>query len=869
MTDSTIKTNDTLPEAEEQSTLEVVEAVVEPEDGESSPQHAIPDVLPVLPLRGLVVYPFAALPLMVGQARSVQLVDDAMRGNRMVALAAQLDPAVENASPDQVRKVGTAARILQLLRRPDGGLMVAMQGLERIKIEEYVSEQPYLTARISLYPDEPEDSLEVEALRRNAIAAFQKLVGLAQYLPEELATVVLNLEDTRQLIYLIAGSLQIELDVKQEVLEASTLSDKLRKLNDVMGHELEVLELGRRIQGQAQEEMSKAQREYILREQLKAIQRELGESDDQQAEINELRDRLEKANLPTEARKEADRELSRLERIPTASPEHSVIRTYLDLLISLPWNASTGGEIDVPKARQILDDDHYDLQKVKERILEYLAVRRMKHERGFEGTAGDREPLLCLVGPPGVGKTSLGQSIARAMGRKFTRLSLGGVRDEAEIRGHRRTYIGAMPGSIIQAIRRAGSSDPVFMLDEIDKVGSDWRGDPSSALLEVLDPEQNREFRDNYLDIPFDLSKVTFIATANTMDSIPPPLLDRMEVLQLPGYTEDEKVMIATRYLVPKQRRANGLTPEDIEISDDALHEVVRSYTREAGVRSLERQVATLCRKVAREISERAAPPVEAVAVETTPEPADALPNDSAGAPATAPAASEESPAPSSKLVDAAGVNRLLGRQQFRNEQVERIDRPGVATGLVWTPVGGDILYIEAARMPGKEESLLLTGQLGDVMKESAQAALTCVRSDSARLGIEPSLWTNSAIHIHVPAGAVPKDGPSAGVTLAVALASLMTGRDVKHDLAMTGEITLRGKVLPVGGIKEKMLGAHRAGIRIVLLPERNMADLDDLPKELRDEMTFIPITEISQAFDNALMRTAVPPSLAAEPVAS
>ena len=483
--------------------------------------------------------------------------------------------------------------------------MVAMQGLERIRIEEYVSEAPYLTARVSAYPDILDDSLEVEALRRNAVAAFQQLVGLAQYLPEELSTVVMNLEDTRQLIYLIAGSLQIDLEVKQEILESETLSAKLRKLNEVMSHELEVLELGRKIQGQAQEEMSKAQREYILREQLKAIQRELGESDDQQAELNELRDRMEKANLSADARKEAERELSRLERIPTASPEHSVIRTYIDLLISLPWQVSSGGEIDVTKARQILDEDHYDLEKIKDRILEYLAVRKMKHDRGMEGGQGEREPLLCLVGPPGVGKTSLGQSIARAMGRKFTRLSLGGVRDEAEIRGHRRTYIGAMPGTIIQALRRAGTNDPVFMLDEIDKVGSDWRGDPSSALLEVLDPEQNREFRDNYLDIPFDLSRVTFIATANNVDSIPPPLLDRMEVLQLPGYTEDEKVMIGSRFLVPKQRRANGLKDEEIVFEEVGLREVVRGYTREAGVRNLERQIATICRKVAREISER------------------------------------------------------------------------------------------------------------------------------------------------------------------------------------------------------------------------------------------------------------------------
>ncbi|HXT36118.1 MAG TPA: endopeptidase La, partial [Chloroflexota bacterium] len=716
----------TEPESPELEAAETSPVIQPPVIGEIEPvevaQAAIPETLPVLPLRGLVVYPYAALPLMVGQARSVQLVDDAMRGNRLVALVAQIDPSVENAQPDQVRRIGTAARILQLLRRPDGGLMVAMQGLERIRIDEYISESPYLTARVSAYPDPEDNSLEVEALRRNAVAAFQQLVGLAQYLPEELATVVMNLEDTRQLIYLIAGSLQIDLEIKQEVLENDSLAGKLRKLNEVMSHELEVLELGRRIQGQAQEEMSKAQREYILREQLKAIQRELGESDDQQAEINELRDRLEKAKLSPEARKEADRELSRLERIPTASPEHSVIRTYIDLLISLPWMTSSGGEIDVPAARRILDEDHYDLEKIKDRILEYLAVRKMKHDRGIEGVTGEREPLLCLVGPPGVGKTSLGQSIARAMGRKFTRLSLGGVRDEAEVRGHRRTYIGAMPGSIIQALRRAGTNDPVFMLDEIDKVGSDWRGDPSSALLEVLDPEQNREFRDNYLDIPFDLSRVTFIATANNLDTIPPPLLDRMEVLQLPGYTEDEKLMIATRYLVPKQRGANGLTESEIVIEESAIREVVRAYTREAGVRTLERQIASLCRKVAREISERPVSkksadlsiPLDEAEVDAAASfsaeaaPADVPPRHPGDpedlkvpvheAKGPAPAAVPETPAqkpgtatpdvpsegaatdpvPRQVIVDVAMVHRLLGREQFHNEQAERIDRPGV-----------------------------------------------------------------------------------------------------------------------------------------------------------------------------------------------
>ena len=879
-------------ESQEGEAVETTPATPAPVIGEIEPvemaQAAIPETLPVLPLRGLVVYPYAALPLMVGQARSVQLVDDAMRGNRLVALVAQIDPSVENAQPDQVRRIGTAARILQLLRRPDGGLMVAMQGLERIRIDEYISESPYLTARVSSYPDPEDTSLEVEALRRNAVAAFQQLVGLAQYLPEELATVVMNLEDTRQLIYLIAQSLQIDLDVKQEVLENDSLSGKLRKLNEVMSHELEVLELGRRIQGQAQEEMSKAQREYILREQLKAIQRELGESDDQQAEINELRERLEKAKLSPEARKEADRELSRLERIPTASPEHSVIRTYIDLLISLPWMTSSGGEIDVPAARRILDEDHYDLEKIKDRILEYLAVRKMKHDRGIEGVAGEREPLLCLVGPPGVGKTSLGQSIARAMGRKFTRLSLGGVRDEAEVRGHRRTYIGAMPGSIIQALRRAGTNDPVFMLDEIDKVGSDWRGDPSSALLEVLDPEQNREFRDNYLDIPFDLSRVTFIATANTLDTIPPPLLDRMEVLQLPGYTEDEKLMIATRYLVPKQREANGLTEGEITIEERAIREVVRAYTREAGVRTLERQIASLCRKVAREISERTADSGaahrpnesdESITKDTSTHEAQAPILELPSANSTDPGeiepvgdgAGAATPVATARpvIVDVAAVHRLLGREQYHNEQAERIDRPGVATGLVWTPVGGDIVFVEAARTPSKEERLVLTGQLGDVMKESAQAALTCVRAGSSRLGIDPDLWDRSTLHIHVPAGAVPKDGPSAGVTMALAIASLMTGRPVRADLALTGEITLRGKVLPVGGIKEKMLGAHRAGIRTVLLPRQNEKDLDDLPSELRAEMRFIPVGEIQEVFDEALLPLVTEPVLETERISA
>jgi ATP-dependent Lon protease len=800
------------------------------------PKLNIPDVLPVLPLRGVVVYPFQPQGLTVGQERSVRLVDDAMRGNRLIALASQIDPNEEQVGPDGVRNVGTAARILQLLRRPDGAMLVAVQGLERIRIHEYVAEQPYLTARVEVYPEPVEGGLELEALKHAVSEQFRRLVELSPSLPDELGAIALNIDDPRQLAYLIAGNTPMDLDLRQEILQLDPVAAKLERLSRFLSHEIEVAELGQRIQGQAREEIDKSQREYILREQLRAIQRELGEEDEQQSEIKELREQLEAADLPPEVRKQANRELSRLERIPSASPEHSVIRSYLDWIAGLPWSVSTGAEIDVPRARQILDEDHYDLEKIKDRILEYLAVRKMKADRArvrreaaaADGEEGDeslqsdveveinREPILCFVGPPGVGKTSLGQSIARALNRKFIRLSLGGVRDEAEIRGHRRTYIGAMPGTFIQAIRRAEANDPVFMLDEIDKVGSDWRGDPSSALLEVLDPEQNKDFRDNYLDLPFDLSRVMFIATANTLETIPAPLLDRMEVLQLAGYTEEEKLHIARRFLVPKQRRANGLTEDDIVFEDDALRLTARSYTREAGVRNLERQIATLCRKVARQIAEGAAGPI---------------------------------------VVDVEAVGRLLGKPIYEAEVAERTDRPGVATGMVYTPVGGEITFIEAARVPSKGEHLILTGQLGDVMKESAQAALTCVRSLSGHLGIDDAAWQDASIHVHVPAGATPKDGPSAGITMATALASLMTGRAVRSDVAMTGEITLRGKVLPIGGLKEKVLGAYRAGIRTIIFPRRNERDLEDIPEELRKELTFTPVDDVVEVLDIALRK--------------
>src|SRR5438093_5075334 len=579
-----------------------------------------------------------------------------------------------------------------------------------------------------------------------------------------------------------------------------------------MSHELEVLELGRKIQSQAEEQMGKAQREYFLREQLKAIQRELGELDTEHAELSELRERIEKAGLRPEAKREADREISRLERIPSASPESSVIRTYLELIVSLPWNVSTGGEVDLKKARGILDADHYDLDKVKQRIVEHLAVRRLKQVRG--STDRGREPILCFVGPPGVGKTSLGQSIARAMDRKFARASLGGVHDEAEIRGHRRTYIGAMPGRILQAIRRAESNDPVFMLDEVDKIGADWRGDPSSALLEVLDPEQNKDFRDNYLDVPFDLSKVMFITTANSLDTIPPALRDRMEVLHLSGYTEHEKVQIATRFLIPKQVLAHGLHEGEVTISEDAIRLIIREYTREAGVRNLEREIAALIRRDVADI-----------------------------------AAGKRL----KRLDDVKKVRAALGKRRFFDDVAERIDRPGVATGLVWTPTGGEIIFVEATLTPGKGE-LKLTGQLGEVMKESAAAALSYLKSRAKEIGIDPAIFDKSDIHVHVPAGAQPKEGPSAGVTVLTAMASILTGRPVRDDVAMTGEITLRGRVLPIGGIKEKVLGAHRAGLRRVLMPAHNEADLDEIPADLRKQMQFMMIESIDQVLREALM---------------
>lgn len=782
-------------------------------DQSSAP--AVPSELPILPLRGTVVYPLTVIPLNVGQARSIRLVDEAATSTtRMIGLVTIKDEKIEEAGPNDVYTTGTAAIIHRLLRAPDNTVRLIVQGVDRIRVQEFTSVDPYLKARVELAPEVAEKTVEVEALMRNTVDLFRRLVSLAPHLPEELLMAALNVDDPRQLVYMIATSLRMDLKDAQELLELDTVAEKLQKLNALITKELEVLELGKKIQSQAQNELEKTQREYILREQLKQIKKELGEEDEQAVEIKEYDRKIAEAHMSDEAEREAKRELDRMRTMPPAAAEYHVIKTYLDWLVELPWSVTTEDNLDIPRARQILDEDHYDLKEIKERLLEYLAVRKLRLERGGnQEVTSYRGSILCFVGPPGVGKTSLGQSIARALGRKFIRMSLGGMHDEAEIRGHRRTYIGALPGRIVQSLKRVGTRNPVMMLDEVDKVGADYRGDPSSALLEVLDPAQNKAFRDHYLDVDFDLSQVIFICTANQLDPIQPALRDRMEILQLSGYTEDEKLHIAKGYLIPRQVEENGLKPEEIKFEDDAIRHLARDYTREAGVRNLERVIGSVCRKVATHIAEGKPTPV---------------------------------------IVNPEAVPELLGKPRFYAEVAERTTIPGVATGLAWTPVGGDILFIEATRMPGGK-GFIVTGQLGDVMKESAQAALSYVRSKAKDLGIDEGFFDHSDIHLHIPEGATPKDGPSAGVTMATALASLLTNRLVKSDVAMTGEITLRGRVLPVGGIKEKVLAASRAGLKTVILPKRNEKDLDELPDEVRKGMNFVFAEQVSDVWNAAL----------------
>jgi ATP-dependent Lon protease len=769
----------------------------------------VPDVLAILPLRGTVVFPQAVVPLGAGRPSSVRLIEEAMQAGRLVGAVMQRDPSQEAPDAAGLYTVGTVALIHKALKQPDGTLRLIVQGLGRFRLVEILEREPFLRARVEAI-EEPEAGadLETEALTRSVRSLFEKVVSLAPGLPDELITVTTAAETPGALSDLVAATLPtLSNELKQELLETVDVRSRLQKLVGALTKEAEVLELGSKIQSEVQSEVSKGQREYYLREQLKAIQKELGEADDRTQEIESLRQKIDAAGMSEEARKEAMRELDRLAKMPPAAAEYTVARTYIDWLVAMPWAQETTDAVDLARAREILDEDHEGLDKIKDRILEYLAVKKIR--------PGGRDPILCFVGPPGVGKTSLGKSIARALGRKFHRISLGGMRDEAEIRGHRRTYIGALPGQIAQGLRRAGSKNPVLMLDEIDKLGMDFRGDPASALLEVLDPEQNASFRDHYLDVPFDLSRVLFVTTANVMDTVPAPLRDRMEIIHLAGYTEEEKVSIARRHLVPRQAREHGLTLEDIEFTPEALRLLTRGYTREAGVRSLEREIAGVCRKVARRRAEGQQEPTR-----VTPD----------------------------------LVTSFLGAPRFELEELEERTRvPGVATGLAWTPVGGDFLLVEATRMPGRH-TLTLTGQLGDVMKESAQTALAWVRSHAGTLGIPSDFWSHSDVHVHVPAGAIPKDGPSAGVTMVTALVSLLTGRPVRPALAMTGEVSLSGRVLPVGGIKEKILAAHRAGVRTVILPRRNEKNLmEDVPAVVRDAMTFHLVDSIPEVLDKAL----------------
>jgi ATP-dependent Lon protease len=788
-------------------------------------KYTVPEILAILPVRDTVLFPGAVLPLTVGRESSLALVNSLEGEEKLLGVVAQLDPRIEDPAAADLHKVGTLAKVHKTVKMPNGNVVIFLEGLQRVNVVELIGLRPFLRARVEAQPEITGDvDAELEALQRNAQDLFRDVVSHSPQLSDDLQSVAMNIEDPGRLADFIAGTLpSLSTLLRQELIETPSVRKRLEMLIRELSKELEVLELRSKIHEQVQEQVGQNQREYLLREQMKAIQKELGESDDSGQEIDELRKKVDEAGMTAEAKKECDRELKRLAKMTPASAEYMVSRTYLEWMTSLPWAKSSGvSEIDIAKGKQILDEDHYDLAKVKERILDYLAVKKL--QPGMKG------PILCFVGPPGVGKTSLGKSIARSLGRKFVRIALGGMHDEAEIRGHRRTYIGALPGQIIQGMKRAESNDPVMMLDEVDKLGRDFRGDPSSALMEVLDPEQNNAFRDHYLDVPFDLSKVLFIATANWMDPIPEPLRDRMEIIELAGYTAEEKVHIAHKYLIPKQAQEHGLkVGEQIEFSDESLREIIHSFTREAGVRNLEREIATVTRKQARKLAEGH---TEKMVV--TPE----------------------------------IVREYLGVPKFRAEKEveERVKKPGVAVGLVWTPVGGDIVFIEASRMRGGK-NFTKTGQLGDVMQESMTAALTWVRSHAEEYGIDPNFFQKSDIHIHVPSGGVPKDGPSAGAAMVTSLVSLLTGRPVRDRLAMTGEMTLSGIVLPIGGVKEKVLGAKRAGIKEVLLPADNEPNaVADLPPDILGDMKITYVRNLDEVLEHALSKDVVAPPIVPQP---
>ncbi|QIJ72886.1 endopeptidase La [Thermosulfuriphilus ammonigenes] len=749
---------------------------------------------PVLPVTETLLFPHMVIPLVISEPGLIKLVEEAIAGDRTIVVVG----VREEEGKREFYEIGTAGLILRMARTAEESIRLIIQGISRVRIREVLSHEPYIRAKAEILEDIVERDLETEALMSNVRNQFVRILDLSPQMPSELKTLAANIDDPGVLADMVVSNVNITLAERQEILETLEVKKRLEKTLHILTRQVEILELGQKIQAQVRDQMEKSQREYYLREQLRVIQKELGEAE--AAEIEELKKKIEEADLPDQVRKEAERELRRLSRMHPSSAEYTVVRNYLDWLLDLPWRKSTEDRLDLKEAQAILDADHYDLEKVKNRILEHLAVRKLKPD-----TKG---PILCFVGPPGVGKTSLGRSIARAMGRKFLRISLGGVRDEAEIRGHRRTYVGAMPGRIIQGLRRVGVNNPVFMLDEIDKLGADFRGDPASALLEVLDPEQNATFSDHYLEIEFDLSQVMFIATANVLDTIPGPLLDRMEVIEIPGYTEEDKLHIAKRYLIPRQLEAHGLTTKNLRFTNGALTHIIRQYTREAGLRNLERQIAAICRAVAKEVALGEADSV---------------------------------------TIRVNDLDRYLGPPKYLPEVAERTKIPGVAVGLAWTPFGGEILFVEATRMKGQRR-LILTGKLGEVMRESAEAALSYIRSKASELGIPEDFFDHHDIHIHVPAGAIPKDGPSAGITILVALVSLLTDRTVRHDVAMTGEITLRGLILPVGGIKEKVLAALRAGIKEVILPKRNQKDLEEIPKEAREKIKFHLVSRVEEA---------------------